>query len=271
MLGGGVVLLALALISPITTLAEHYLLTAHLIQVTVVMAVVPPLMLLAIPRSTSLRIPRVARAVMRFSTHPVVAMIAVNVVFFGWHATALYDPALRNPMLYSLQQSSLFLVSLAFWWPIVRPNDTSRLGTSPLLKLGYILFATIPQTFAGITVALSHQPLYHHYVSAPRILGVGVMADQEIAGACMALLSKIALFAAFSIVFFRMLNATWTQDDDDSGGSRRQRPEAPTPCPASPAPAPSWWSQLGNGPTVPEPKPIERPTPIPAGTSSSRE
>src|ERR1700681_2077338 len=43
-----VLLLAAAWVSPLQTVASHYLLTAHLVQITLIMGVVPPLLLLAL-------------------------------------------------------------------------------------------------------------------------------------------------------------------------------------------------------------------------------
>ncbi|MFN2452346.1 MAG: cytochrome c oxidase assembly protein, partial [Candidatus Dormibacteria bacterium] len=212
-LATAVVLLLVAFVSPLATMAAHYWLTAHLLQLTLVMGVIPALLLLAVPPGVAT--PRWLRR----ATHPVVAIIVVNLVFFVWHASPLFDLALRHESLYALQQLSLLAVSLSFWWPIIEPRATGRRGLAPVPKLGYILLATIPQTFAGLVFALARHPFYAAYASAPRVLGLGVLTDQQIAGACLALLSKIALFAAFSVIFMRLLADDGdTGTDDDDGG-----------------------------------------------------
>jgi putative membrane protein len=252
-------LLAIAWVSPLQTLAAHYLLTAHLLQITLVMGVIPPLILLALPNRARVASPRLLRRVARVLVHPVSGITAINVAFFVWHATPAYDASLRVPELYAVQQVTLLLASLLFWWPL------SRWAT-----LGYILVATIPQTFAGITVALAKHPLYPTYGTAPRVLGLGVLADQQIAGACIALVSKLALFTAFAIIFTRMLNESAPDGGDDGGGGGWRRPGADTPSP-QPSGSVPWLAELNAGRTVPEPAVTPTRIRVPAGAGSRRD
>ena len=53
-LGAAVALLVAIWISPLATLAQHYLLAAHLIQVLILMGPVPALLLLALPRNAGI-------------------------------------------------------------------------------------------------------------------------------------------------------------------------------------------------------------------------
>jgi cytochrome c oxidase assembly factor CtaG len=236
----GIVLLGIAFVSPLATLAAHYLLTAHLFQVTLVMGFVPPLLLLAVDPGALLKSGRMRH--LEWIAHPALAIVLVNLVFFGWHALPLYRACLVHPELYSVQQVSLLLVSLAFWWPIVKPGGCGRWCMGSFGKLGYILLATIPQTFAGLLFALAHHAFYTDYGAAARSLGVNPLSDQQVAGACMALLNKLALFAAFSVVLWRMLEPGGADDADDDGGGGDGR-DAPLPVrPGAPA-----WLRLLDG------------------------
>jgi cytochrome c oxidase assembly factor CtaG len=261
-------LLAAAWLSPLQTLAAHYLLSAHLAQVLLVMGVVPPLLLLALPGCAPFAPPAWSRRVARATVHPVTGMVAINVAFFVWHVGPVYDTALRTPGLYAVQQLTLLAVSVMFWWPIVVPFGgvaaLSRWG-----RLGYILVATIPQTFAGITLALAKHPLYAGYQAAPRVFGLGVLTDQQVAGACLALVSKLALFTAFAVVFMRMLNESSTDGGDDGGGGGWRRPGADTPSP-QPSGTLGWLADLNAGRTVPEPVPARARLSSPAGAGSAR-
>lgn len=247
-----VVLLAVASVSPLATLAAHYLLTAHLLQVTLVMGFVPPLLLIGIGPASGTGSSWARR--LEWVAHPAVAIVLVNLVFFGWHAQPLYRASLQHPELYSLQQVSLLAVSLAFWWPIIKPAACGRWCMGSLGKLGYILLATIPQTFAGLLFALAHHAFYADYAEAARSLGVNPLTDQQLAGACMAVLSKLALFAAFSAVLWRLLEpdgADGDTDDDSGGGDGR---DAPMPVrPGAPA-----WLRLLEGPPLRDEPPVRR-------------
>lgn len=265
---GAAALLAICWFSPVQTLASHYLLSAHLLQITLVMGAIPPLLLLGLPDRCSLSLPRRARRAARLIVHPVAGIAAVNLAFFLWHSGPAYDLSLRSPGVYAAQQITLLAASVLFWWPIVVPLGDRRVinrwGT-----LGYILVATIPQTFAGITVALARHPLYPAYGAAPRLFGLSVLTDQQIAGACIALVSKIALFTAFGVVFLPMLNEPAPDEGDDGGGGGR-RPTSDTPSP-QPSGSVPWLTDLNAGRTVPEPAPVRRPLRVPAARGSGRE
>jgi cytochrome c oxidase assembly factor CtaG len=253
---GGILLLAIAFLSPLATLAGHYLLTAHLVQVTLVMGFAPPLLLLGLPRQMPSP-PRGLRVVGRVLVHPACAIVLVNLVFFGWHGPVLYDAALQHPPLYALQQVSLLLVSLQFWWAIVEPTGPGSWSMGGLLKLGYILLATIPQTFAGLLFALAHHTFYAPYAAAPRVTGLDALGDQQLAGALMAILSKLGLFAAFAVILWRVLDAEAGDDEQNDDGGHGRPDDRPSPgLPDSPA----WLDLLRRGRTVPEPKPL-RPAP----------
>ncbi len=260
-------LLVVAWVSPLQTLASHYLLTAHLLQITLVMGVVPPLLLLGLPSRGWSRVPRRLVTVARPLVHPLSGILAINLAFFGWHLTGAYEASLGSSVLYAAQQLSLLAASLLFWWPIVVPMGDRRL-LSRWATLAYIMVATIPQTLGGITVALAKHPLYPSYALAPRIAGLQVLTDQQIAGACIALVSKIALFVAFGVVFLRMLNEPASDDGDDGGGGGRRRgTDTPSPQPSGSVP---WLADINSGRTVPEPVPV-RPLRVPAGAGPRRE
>jgi cytochrome c oxidase assembly factor CtaG len=262
-----VLLLLVSWVSPLQTLASHYLLTAHLLQITLVMGFVPPLLLIGLPAQGWSRLPGRLVRLGRPFVHPVSGILAINIAFFGWHLTGAYEASLGNAELYAAQQLSLLLASVLFWWPIVVPLGDRRV-LSRWASLGYIMVATIPQTFGGITVALAKHELYPTYAAAPRVAGLAVMTDQQIAGACIALVSKIALFIAFGVVFLRMLNEAAGDDDDGGGGGggRRRGQDTPSPRPSGSVP---WLADLNAGRTVPEPAPV-RPVRVPAGAGPHR-
>ena len=263
-LASALVLLALVWISPVSTVAQHYLLTAHLLQITLLMGAVPPLLLLALPLHPRVHVPRAVGALLRALVHPIPAVLLVNVAFFGWHLSPPYDAAMADWRLYAAQQLTLLLASIAFWWPIVSPLSPPAKAISPLSKLGYILLATIPQTFGGLIVALAHHPLYEVYTSAPRLLGISVMSDQQIAGACIALVSKVSLFAAFFVIFMRALQSS-PEADEGGGGGGGGRPHSGAPMPI-PSGTLGWLRDVEQGHTVSEPEPARVRQPAVSGS-----
>jgi cytochrome c oxidase assembly factor CtaG len=263
--GTAIVVLVAVWVTPLATLAEHYLLAAHLIQVLMLMGPVPALLLLSLPPDAGIA-PRSIPAPLRLAVHPVVAIVAVNVGFIAWHIAPVYDAALAQWWLYDVMEASLFAVSLMFWWPIIAPGSRSLSGFG---KLGYILLATIPQTFGGLLVALAGHVLYRGYGNGPQLVGFDAMTDQQIAGASIALVSKIALLGAFFVIFMQLLNSgTDGREDDEGGGGgggSNPRVDAPHPRPSG---VPRWLEDAGDGRTTEEPVMVPRPVRVPVGTGS---
>lgn len=249
--------------SPLNTVAQHYLLSAHLLQITILMGAIPPLLLLALPRHPDVRAPRWICRLLRVAVHPLTAIIAVNAAFFVWHMAAPYQAAMQNDSLYGLEQVSLLATSLMFWWPIVTPFSPPGRSMSPLGKIGYIVLATIPQTFGGLLVALAHHTLYAQYAMAPRLMGLDAITDQQIAGAAIALVSKIALFTAFTVIFVGMLSTSASDSEDGGGGGGGGGPEVDRPRPRPGTPR--WLDDIEAGRTVPEPA-VPRRAKDPAGS-----
>jgi len=146
-------------------------------------------------------------------------------------------------------------VSLQFWWAIVAPAGTAS-AMSSLMKLGYILLATIPQTFAGLLFALAKHTFYAPYAAAPRVTGLDALGDQQLAGALMAIISKLALFAAFSVILWRVLDAGGHEDEYGDDGGHGGDGGRPQPVPPG---TPAWLELLRRGRTVPEPSPVGGP------------
>jgi cytochrome c oxidase assembly factor CtaG len=265
-LGLALVLLVGIWLTPLATLAEHYLLSVHLLQVLILMGPVPALLLLSLPRNAGFRSRAVPR-ILRLAVHPVVAIIAVNVGFIAWHLTPAFNAAIANQSLYDLMQATLLGVSLLFWWPIVTPLSPPGRALSGFGKLGYIVLATIPQTLGGLLVALANHVLYTGYGAGPQLLGIDPMTDQQIAGASIALVSKIALFAAFWVVFMNLLNSGSDEREDDGGGGgggSNPRLDAPQPRPSG---LPRWLDDVGDNRTTDEPL-VPRPVRVPVGSGS---
>ena len=254
--------------SPLATLAEHYLLAAHLIQVLVLMGPIPALLLLSLPADAGIAPGAVPRP-LRLAVHPIVAIIAINVAFIAWHLTPTFDAALAHWWLYDLLEASLLLVSLLFWWPIVTPCSPPAHRLSGFGKLGYIVLATIPQTFGGLLVALAGHVLYPGYGAGPGLVGFDPMTDQQIAGAAIALVSKIALLAAAGVIFMNLLNAGSDDrgEDDGGGGGGGSSPKVDAPHPG-PTGLPRWLDDLGDGRTTDEPVMPQKKLRAPAGTGS---
>src|SRR6202051_4441136 len=169
-------LLALAIIwvaiaSPLDGFADA-LLSAHMVEHLLLMSFVPPLLLLGYPVVPLLRgLPRgftvrvlgpllrlkTLRRIGHFLTMPVVAWLAMNLIFLGWHVPAAYDFALEHEHWHEFEHICFLGTSILFWWPVVHPWPTLQNFTGWLLLL-YLVMADIVNTVLSAFLAFCERP-----------------------------------------------------------------------------------------------------------------
>lgn len=191
----GLAILWLSIGSPMDGFADA-LLSAHMVEHLLLMSFVPPLVLLGYPTVPLLRgLPRPVtkyilapfirsqslRNLAHFLTTPIVAWLAMNLIFLGWHIPAAYDFALEHERWHDFEHICFLGSSILFWWPIIRPWP-SRTRAHGWYLLLYLVLADIVNTALSAFLAFCDRPVYTYYVRKPNPFHIPPLADQ-IAGA----------------------------------------------------------------------------------------
>jgi putative membrane protein len=175
----GVVLLLLVLVSPLDELSDSYLFSAHMLQHLLLMLVVPPLLLLGLPRALAQRaldVPWVAR-LERFLGAPVLAWCLGLGTEAAWHLPLLYNAALANEAVHAFQHLCFLVAGTIFWWPLLTPLSERRLA--PLWAVVYLFGASVVNTILGIVLIFAPLDLYPTYLEPADSLGVlSLVRDQ---------------------------------------------------------------------------------------------
>jgi putative membrane protein len=206
----GWVALALSLISPLDTLGDDYLFSAHMIQHMMIAVVAPPLLLMGIPRwlaELPLRT-EVARTVARWLANPIVAFGAFQADIWLWHAPALYDLTLANGAVHILEHLTFLVFGLMYWLPILSPTPLFPRISRGFAVL-YLFVGCQPMVALGALLTFAAHPLYTPYIAAPRVWGLSPLSDQQLGGLIMWLPTNIPYLVALSAAFF-----LWVGDRD---------------------------------------------------------
>jgi len=222
----GVVVLGLALASPLHELAER-LLQFHMIQHMALMMVVPPLLLLGAPLLPLLRgLPRfllrhglrrlfrfvVLQRLGKFVTHPVVCLLAFTVSNVAWHVPGLYELALGSEFWHGVQHICFLGTGLLFWWPVVQPWP-SRLRWPRWTIIPYLLFADIQNTALSAFLIFSERVLYPTYAAVPRLWGISVLDDQAAAGAIMWVPGSVIFLVLVAVLAIGLFDSPQTRSE----------------------------------------------------------
>jgi cytochrome c oxidase assembly factor CtaG len=178
-LGAALVVFLVALISPLSALADGYLFSAHMVQHILLVLIVPALLLLSLPRSVSL-----PRSLTVF-THPFIGWLAGVGAMWLWHAPALCNAATTSRTISAIQTTSLLLMGSVFWWQVLAPREGERL--SPAAGIAYLFTACTACSVLGIILTfapVSICPVYQQPIDRLGILGTirgdwGLTSDRD--------------------------------------------------------------------------------------------
>ena len=199
---GGCVLLVLALVSPLDTVARDYLVWGHLLQNVVLAEWAPLLLVLGLPPSVGARFAQ--SGLVRGLTRPVVALPVWVATYALWHVPALYDAALEHPhTLLPLEHATYLASGLLFWWCVWQDEPH---GLPAVARAGYVFAAFVLSAPLGLVLALVPEPLYDFYAGAPeRVWGLSRLEDQQLGGMTMAGEQSLVFFVVFVYWFVRFL------------------------------------------------------------------
>lgn len=186
---GAVAVLVAALFSPIDAYADRSF-AWHMLQHLLLMLCAAPLMamsnthlvaLFALPmaprRSIGRRVNRApgvkAGGSSRFA--PIVAATLFALGLWLWHAPQLYEEALANEQLHTLEHLT-FLVTAAVFWRMISTSGDRRLDAGTAILL--VTLVGLQGNLLAALITLAPNPLYVSYSSQP-------LGDQQVAGLLM--------------------------------------------------------------------------------------
>lgn len=181
--------LVLALATPLEALAGT-LLSLHMAQHVLLIAVAAPLLALGLPVARMSRaLPGVARrpasrlrAAMVGGGFIVAALLVHVAVIWVWHAPALYEAALTSSALHGLEHLAFLASAMLVWWSLFAFGSVHRPRGSQVAAL----FVIGAQGAAlGALMTFAAVPWYASYEPGAALTGVDALADQQIAGLVM--------------------------------------------------------------------------------------
>jgi cytochrome c oxidase assembly factor CtaG len=199
--------LVIALVSPIDALGEDYLFSMHMTQHILLGDIAPLLLLLSlsrvIMRPATRRFNSVERRLGRLA-NPYTFIALWFALLYFWHLPTFYVAAIRHPGVHALEHLCFFTAGCLLWWPLIQPVPM-RYKLSGIATMGYVLAAKLGLGMLGLYLTWSKSVAYDYYAHVPRIWGLSAIEDQNVGGAIMMLEQSLVLVSVFAILFVRML------------------------------------------------------------------
>jgi cytochrome c oxidase assembly factor CtaG len=180
----GLAALAVAACSGLDGRADA-LLSAHMVQHTVLALVAAPLLVVSAPIRLALGVlPRAPRRSLAAALHhPVIRAVAHPVaglsVFVGAlavvHVPAVYDAALRHSLTHDVEHAALLWSAIALWAPVIGADPLPH-RAGPVARVSVLVGAMTAMGILGAALAATGHPVYRAYPD---------VADQQLAGGVM--------------------------------------------------------------------------------------
>jgi putative membrane protein len=218
---GALVLLLAASDWPVHDLAEEYLYSAHMVQHLLLSYVIPAMVLLATPTWLARLVVGQGRGyrVLKRLARPVPATIVFNAVVVLTHWPAVVTAAVDNGPLHYGLHLLLVAAALLMWLPVCGPLPELRF---PLpTQMVYLFVQSILPTVPAGWLTFADGVVYPSYDVLPRVFGLSVTDDQQVAGMIMKVVGGFYLWTIIATLFIRF--ASRHMDDDRARGMELDR------------------------------------------------
>lgn len=208
---GGIAVLALALVSPLDTLAETRF-SLHMTQHLLLMLAAPPLLVWGRPAFVWLWAfgPAVRKRIARgwlalpkvrgghaFLMRPLVVWMTGSIALWFWHIPAAYDLALTHGGIHAAEHLCFFVTSLAFWTLVLAPYRREPGGHGRALVL--VATFALHSGLLGALLTFAQHPLYRAYSASGA--GLTALEDQQLAGLIMWVPASLVYLLTLALVF----------------------------------------------------------------------
>ncbi|MBE2197411.1 MAG: cytochrome c oxidase assembly protein [Anaerolinea sp.] len=220
----GLVVIGIALLSPIDSLAQQLFLM-HMIQHLLLIMIAPPLLLIANPLPFILwGLPANGRAIagralgsllhrdsrsrrwLRSATSPGIVWMFSVIAIVGWHDPNAYNAALQYQTIHDIEHLFFFAAGMLYWWHVTGAGPRIHKQFGLVGRVIFALAAIPPNMALGAVLAFVNEPVYTYYLAVPRLWNISVIDDQRIGGVIMWVPGSMMYIIAALILASRLLD-----------------------------------------------------------------
>lgn len=216
----GLIIIYLAVGSPLDQIGEQFLFSAHMVQHMLLIYVSPVLFLLGTPAWLIdwLLKPKWLRKSMRTLTYPVTGGLLFIFIFTIWHVPVLYEAALQDKRIHVLEHWTIFLPGILMLWPYLTTSECVP-RSSYGIRIIAIFLLMVGQLPVFAFLSFAGEALYPTYVWAPRIVELDPLSDQILGGIIMKVTNMIFSLTILGISFY-----FWARSEEQDDPATTVRP-----------------------------------------------
>lgn len=197
-------------------LLSHELFSIHMLQMSILYIVMPPLLLLGIPGwfvRPLLKI-KVILSLLNFFTKPLIILFLFNGLLSVYHVPVVFDMIMENHLYHNIAHTILLITALCMWWSVVCPVEEMD-TVKPLHKLGYIFANGVLLTPACALIMFAESTIYSMYSQVSPFSMMAPLQDQQTGGVIMKITQEVVYITAIALVFSRWFRLQRAQDEKE--------------------------------------------------------
>lgn len=201
----GLMIIFLALGSPLHILGDKYQFSAHMLEQSLIYIVMPPLVLLGLSEQMVTPIINFVKKYKIFIIlrKPLISLLLFNILFSFYHIPVIFDVLVSNTILNNITHIILTITAFFMWLPVVPPTKSLE-SLSALKKIAYLFGAGVLLTPACALIIFADSPMYTTYANAPQLFeALPPLDDQQLGGVIMKVIQEIMFGSIIGYVFFK--------------------------------------------------------------------
>lgn len=209
---------------PVHDIAENHLYSVHMLQHLLLSMLIPAAFVLATPRWLIELLVRPDSRLWnwyRRASRPLVAGLVFNALTLFLHWSQVVQWSADNGAVHFGFHLAVFMTGYFMWTPVLGPITEWRL--TPLGQCIYLFSMSLVPTVPGGWLVFAEDVVYRHYDTPDRLWGIGVLSDQQAAGAVMKLVGGFILWAIIVTIFAKWAVAETKADREEQRGRDRER------------------------------------------------
>ncbi|WP_228027601.1 cytochrome c oxidase assembly protein [Bacillus fonticola] len=216
--GLGLLTIYVSLAGPVAILADNLILSAHMLQQSLMYIVMPPLILLGIPGD---RVKKIAHKLLTYKffdkvlTSPLITLFLFNVLWSFYHIPVIYEYLLVNTVLLEVIHVVVTTSAFLMWIQVVPPvEELSKL--SELKRMAYMFANGILITPACALIIFAPGILYPSLLEAPTIIEIlPPIEDQRTGGIIMKVVQEFSYGVVIAYIFFKWAKKNRELEEQD--------------------------------------------------------
>ncbi|MDC3416193.1 cytochrome c oxidase assembly protein [Aquibacillus salsiterrae] len=200
----GIVIGYITIGGPLSILSS-YLFSVHMLSMSLLYFVMPPLIFFGIPdwMLRPLFNVGVIKKIVTACNRPWIIVVVFNALVSFYHFPIIFDYFTENPGLGLLARTIMLIMAYCMWWNIICPLPEMELF-SDLLKLGYILLNVVLLYPVCVMIMFSSSLMFHAYTGVPQLFGfLPPLEDQRAGGIFMNVIQEFTLAIILLPIVYR--------------------------------------------------------------------